>query len=63
MIFLVIVLTSILLGLSLIAIGGYLWLVAKNGKAGLLLLAVGLILTIVPIAFVAFFTITSSARG
>ena len=63
MILLVIVLTSILLGSSLMAIGGYLWLVAKKAKAGLLLLAVGLILTIVPIAFIAFFTITSSARG
>ena len=63
MILLVIVLTSILLGSSLMAIGVYLWLVAKKAKAGLLLLAVGLILTIVPIAFIAFFTITSSARG
>ena len=63
MILLVTVLTSIVLGLSLIAIGGYLWLVAKKANTGLLLLAVGLILTVVPIAFVAFFTITSSARG
>jgi hypothetical protein len=59
----VIVLTSIILGSSLIAIGGYLCLVAKKANAGLLLLAVGLILTVVPIAFVAFFTITSSTRG
>jgi hypothetical protein len=63
MILLVTVLTSIVLGLSLIAIGGYLWLAAKKANAGLLLLAVGLILTIVPIALIAFFTITSSARG
>lgn len=63
MILFLIVLTSIMLGLSLIVIGGYLWLVAKKANAGLLLLAVGLILTVVPIAFIAFFTITSSARG
>ena len=63
MILLLIVLTSIMLGLSLIVIGGYLWLVAKKANSGLLLLAVGLILTVVPIAFGAFFTIASSARG
>ncbi len=55
--------TSIMLGLSLIAIGGYVWLAAKKMIAGILLLAVGLILTSVPIALVAFFTITRSTGG
>jgi len=52
-----------MLGLSLIAIGGFLWLAAKKMIAGFVLLAVGLILTSVPIAFIAYFMITISARG
>ena len=61
--FTLILLTSIMLGLSLIAIGVYLWWAAKKMIAGILLLVVGLILTFVPIAFIALFTITTSARG
>lgn len=61
--FILILLASVLFGLSLIAIGGYLWLAAKKLIAGIILLAVGLILTSAPIALIAFFTITTSARG
>ena len=61
--FILILLTSILLGLSLIAIGIYLWWAAKKMIAGILLLVVGLILTSLSIALVAFFTITRSVRG
>ena len=61
--FILILLTSIMLGLSLIAIGGFLWLAAKKMIAGFVLLAVGLVLTSVPIAFNAYFMITISARG
>ena len=61
--FILILLTSILLGLILIAVGAYVWLAAKKMMAGIILLAVGLILTSVPIALIAFFTITTSARG
>jgi hypothetical protein len=56
-------LASILFGLSLIAIAGYLWLAAKKMIAGIILLAVGLILTSAPMALIVFFTITTSARG
>lgn len=58
-----IVLISIVLGLSLIAIGAYLWLAAKKVIAGIILLAVGLILTLSPIALIAFTMIITSARG
>jgi hypothetical protein len=61
--FSLILLMSILLGLSLIAIGVYLWWAAKKVIAGILLLVVGLILTSLPIALIAFFTITRSVRG
>ncbi len=61
--FILIPLASILFGLSLIAIGGYLWLAAKKMIAGIILLTVGLILTSVPMALIVFFTITTSARG
>jgi hypothetical protein len=61
--FILLLLTGILLGLSLIAIGVYLWWGAKKMIAGLLLLVVGLILTSLPIALIAFFTITRSVRG
>lgn len=61
--FILILLTSIMLGLSLIAIGGYVWLVAKKMIIGILLLVVGLILASLPIALIAFFTITTSAHG
>ena len=53
----------ILLGLSLLEIGAYLWLAFKQMIAGIILLAVGLVLTLVPIALIAFFTVTSSVRG
>ena len=58
-----IALASIFLGLSLMGIGAYLWLAAKKTIAGIILLAVGLILTSFPIAVIAFFTITTSVRG
>ena len=61
MIFVLAALTSILLGLSLIAIGGFLWLAAKKMIPGIVLLAIGLILTSVPIASFAYFMI--AARG
>ncbi len=61
--FILIPLASILFALSLIAIGGYLLLAAKKMIAGIILLAVGLILTSVPMALIVFFTITTSARG
>ena len=61
MIFVLAALTSILLGLSLIAIGGFLWLAAKKMIPGIILLAVGLIFTSVPIASFAYFMIV--ARG
>ena len=61
--FILVLLTSILLGLVLIALGAYLWLAAKKMIAGILLLVVGLILTSLPIAVLAFFTITRSVRG
>ena len=61
--FILMLLTSILLGLSLIAIGVYLWWAAKKMIAGILLLVIGLILTSLPIALIAFFTITRSVRG
>lgn len=61
--FILMLLTSILLGFSLIVIGGYVWLAAKKMIADILLLVVGLILTSLPIALIAFFTITKSVRG
>jgi hypothetical protein len=60
--FILILLTSIMLGLSLIAVGAYVWLVAKKMGAGILLFVVGLILTSLPIALITFFTITRSVR-
>lgn len=61
--FILVLVTSILLGLVLIALGGYLWLAAKKVIAGIVLLAVGLALTLLPIALIAFLTITRSTRG
>jgi hypothetical protein len=61
--FILMLLTSILLGISLIAVGAYLRWAAKKMIAGIVLLAAGLILTSVPIALIAFFTITTSVRG
>ncbi len=61
--YIVLLAASLLLGLGLIGIGVYLSLAAKKIIAGLILLAVGSILALVPIAFVAFFTIASSVRG
>jgi type III secretory pathway component EscR len=46
----------------MIGIGAYLWFVAKKTIAGIILLAVGLLLTSAPIALIAFVTITNSAR-
>lgn len=63
MIYTFIFIGPIILGLSLMAIGAYLWLAAKKMIAGIILLAVGLIFTVVPIAFIAFFTITTSVHG
>jgi hypothetical protein len=62
MLLILIALTSLLLGLSMIGIGAYLWFVAKKTIAGIILLAVGLLLTSAPIALIAFVTITNSAR-
>jgi hypothetical protein len=63
MIFVLIVLASIMLGLSLITIGAYLWLAAKKMISGIVLIAVGLLLTSAPIAVIAFVTIATSTRG
>jgi len=63
MILILVALTSLLLGLSLIGTGAYLWFAAKKTIAGIILLAVGLLLTLAPIALIAFVTITNSTRG
>ena len=60
MIIILVLLASLLLGLSLMAVGGYLWLAAKKMIAGIVLLTVGLLLTGVPIALFAYFMITRS---
>jgi len=61
--YIVVLVASIFLGLCLMGIGVYLWLAAKKIIAGLVLLGLGLASTLVPVALIAFFTITSSVRG
>jgi hypothetical protein len=61
--FILILLASIWFGLSLIAIGGHLWLAAKKRIVGAILLTVGLIMASAPMALIVFFTITTNSRG
>lgn len=51
-----------MLGLGIMGTGAYLWLAAKKVIAGIILLAFGLILTLIPIALTTYL-ITISARG
>ncbi len=63
MMFLLVLLGILLLGVSLIAIGAYVWLAAKKTTAGLILIALGVIFSLIPIALAGYLTIVSSARG
>jgi hypothetical protein len=63
MIYLLILLGSLLLGISLIGVGIYVWLAAKKVTLGVILIVVGLAFILAPLVIFGFFTIASSTRG
>jgi uncharacterized membrane protein len=54
---------TLLFGLVLLSIGIVLMLKVKNKLAGILVIAVGLVFTVFPIAIFLFLTITTSVRS
>lgn len=54
---------TLLFGLVLLSIGIVLMLKVKNKLAGILVIAVGLVFTLFPIAIFLFLTITTSVRS
>ncbi len=63
MVFLAIVLISLPLGISLMAIGAYMCFAARNLATGVSVVAAGLVLSLLPIAFLAFLTIVTDTPG
>ncbi len=63
MIYIISLLCSLLFGILLVGLGAYVWLAAKKVTLGIILIVVGLVFILVPIAYYGFFTIVSSTRG
>jgi len=63
MLYLLPLLSTLLFGLVLLSIGIVLLFKVKNKLAGMLVSAVGLVFTLLPVAVFLFLTVTTSVRG